>query len=363
MVSITRANGSVVTASEGIVARKPIKFHTLADVEAEEVKWLWYPYIPAAKLSILEGDPGQGKSWITCALAADLSAGRPLPGQKAALPPQRVLMLSAEDGLGDTVRPRVEAMAGNLGNIFVSDDNFILDSHGVKEMTDLMKSVSATIVFMDPIVAYLGSKVDMHRSNEVRSVMAAMAAAARESGTAIVAVRHLRKGGSDGKVGKAIYSGIGSIDFTAAVRSVMQVQETKGGTKFLYHAKHNLTPKGESLAYRLVDDRLEWTGPLTVEEESTRKVSQKSLRVAEAEEFLVAVLKDGPVASVEVEKFAAAAGIAQQTLQRAKKGVAFSRKGPEGWYWYLEGQQPQHILSENPMRFSDSEKVGVESGL
>lgn len=324
---------------------KPLSVKALSEIPLEDVQWLWYPYIPAGKLTILEGDPGQGKSWITCALAADLSVGRMLPGQNRPLPPQRVLMLSAEDGLGDTVRPRVEAMGGDLSKVFVSDDSFYLDAQGIKDMSELMKAVSATIVFMDPIVAYLGNKVDMHRANEVRPVMKALADAAMESGSAIVAVRHLRKGGSDGKTGKAIYSGIGSIDFTAAVRSVVQVQETKGGTKFMYHAKHNLTPKGDSIAYRLIENRFEWTGVLTGDEDSDRKhtVATKSLRIQEAEEFLVGYLKDGPKPSTEVEQAAATAGVALQTLQRAKKGIAYSRKTKEGWLWYLDGQQEQKV--------------------
>ena len=319
---------------------KPLTYHRLADVEAEEVKWLWYPYIPAGKLSLLEGDPGQGKSWITCALAADLSCGRALPGQKEALPPQKVLMLSAEDGLGDTIRPRIEGLAGNMNNIYVSDDYFILDPQGVKDLEDLMRTTAATIVFMDPIVAYMGGKIDMHRANEVRGLMTALAEAAKRTGTAVVAVRHLRKGGTDGKVGKAIYSGIGSIDFTAAVRSVMQVQESKSGNKYMYHAKHNLTPKGDALGYTFKDGHFEWTGPVgqeVLEEES--KVSTRPKQVALAEQFLFDVLKSGPVSAITLHEQAAEHGISAQAIQRAKKGIAFSRRTSDGWVWYLEARE------------------------
>ena len=327
------------------IRRKALHYHRLIDVEKEEVQWLWYPYIPAGKLALLEGDPGQGKSWITCALAADLSAGRPLPGQTSPLPPQKILMLSAEDGLGDTIRPRIEAMAGNMENIYVSDDYFILDPQGVKDMEDLMRTTAATLVFMDPIVAYMGGKVDMHRANEVRGLMTALAEAGKRTGSAIVAVRHLRKAAG----GKAIYSGIGSIDFTAAVRSVMQVQETKSGTKFLYHAKHNLTPKGNSLAYALVDNRFEWQGTLADEpDEPKGKVSTKPKAQAVAEQFLFDTLRDGPVSALVVAERAGSQGIAQATLARAKKGIATSFKGPDGWMWNLQAREGMgdagHIL-------------------
>ena len=135
-------------------------------------------------------------------------------------------------------------MGGNLENIFVSDEFFTLDKQGVLDMEELMRISAATIVFLDPIVAYLGQKMDMYRANEVREVMAGLSHIAKTTGSAIVAVRHLRKA----QGGKAIYSGMGSIDFTAAARSVIQVDETKSGTRYLYHAKHNLTPKGDNLA-------------------------------------------------------------------------------------------------------------------
>lgn len=318
---------------------KPIVFHKLIDVEAEEVRWTWYPYIPAGKLTMLEGDPGQGKSWITCALAADLSAGRALPGATA-MPPQKVLMLSAEDGLGDTIRPRIDALQGNMNNIFVSDDFFILDPQGVKDMEELMRATAATIVFMDPIVAYMGAKVDMHRANEVRGLMTALAEAAKRTGTAIVAVRHMRKSGTNGGKGKAIYSGIGSIDFTAAVRSVLQVEETKSGKKYLYHAKHNLTPKGPSLAYNFEGGAFSWAGILSRDEENGNApaVNTKSRAVAKAEQFLHDMLRDGPVSAATLLEAAAKQGISLNSLNRAKPGLAISRKTPDGWVWELEAR-------------------------
>lgn len=317
---------------------RPINFHRLSDVEPEEVQWLWYPYIPAAKLTLIEGDPGQGKSFMTAALAADLSAGRKLPGMKEALPPQRILMLSAEDGLGDTIRPRVEAMNGNMQNIFVSDDYFILDEIGIKEMEELMKTTAATIVFMDPIVAYMGAKVDMHRANEVRGLMTALSDAAKRTGTAVVAVRHLRKAAVNGGKTKAIYSGIGSIDFTAAVRSVLQVQETQSGKKFMYHAKHNLTPKGASLAYSIGEDgAFHWEGELSEDEAATRKGAQPINRipkaVADAQRFLYGLLRDGPQPSALVHSAAAERGISEQALNRAKPGFVYSYK--EGQIWLM----------------------------
>lgn len=316
-------------------AKKLLSLQSLDTVEYEEFRWLWYPYIPAGKLTLLEGDPGQGKSFISCAIAADLSTGRLMPFQKKPNTPGRVVMLSAEDGLGDTVLPRVQAMGGDLSKISASEDFFILDKQGLAEFENEIRTAKATIVFIDPIVAYMGSKVDMHRANEVREIMAQLKEIAHSTGTAIVAVRHLRKA----QGGKAIYSGIGSIDFTASARSVLQVHETKGGTKYLYHVKHNNSPKGESIAYTIDNGVFKWQGALKdIDDEDEKKVSKKPKAVVDAENFLLDLLKDGPVPALTVHEGAAKRGLSMSAVQRAKKGIAVSQKTPAGeWYWYLLG--------------------------
>src|SRR5262249_53707548 len=133
--------------------------------------------------------------------------------------------------------------------------------------------------------------------------------------------------------------GIGSIDFTAAARSVMQVMETKGGTKYLFHAKHNLTPKGDALAYQLVGSQFEWRGVLDEQEEENHAVNKKTKAVAQAERFLIDALKAGPLPASDLHEAAGEAGISLQSIQRAKEGIAFSRKDKHGWTWYLIGQE------------------------
>jgi hypothetical protein len=207
---------------------------------------------------------------------------------------------------------------------------------------------------MDPIVAYMGGKIDMHRANEVRELMAGLAQIAVATGTAIVAVRHLRKA----QGGKAIYSGIGSIDFTASARSVLQVTETEGGTKYMYHAKHNLTPKGPSLAYS-INETFKWEGVLS-EEEEIKKVSKKTKAQAEGEAFLLATLKNGPCLAVDLREAAARAGISMNALQRAKIGIAYSRKLPGGeWWWFLEGQESAGAGSGSVSPTQPSDTVDV----
>ena len=122
---------TLTPSTKKTIVFKPRALVCLADVEPEPVKWLWYPYVPAAKLSCITRDPGVGKSWIICAIAAAVSRGEKLPGQKIALPPQKVLLLSAEDGLADTLYPRLAAMGADMNNIFVPDEYFVLDGQGI----------------------------------------------------------------------------------------------------------------------------------------------------------------------------------------------------------------------------------------
>ncbi len=321
---------------------RPLGFKKLSDVEAEEVNWLWWPYIPAGMITLLEGDPGVGKSWITCDLAARVSRGLAFPseGPEQRLPPQRVLMLSAEDGLGNTVRPRVEALGGDLENILVSDEPFTLSADGVDRMAAAMVKAAATIVFLDPIVAYLGGKVDMYRSNEVREVMSRLNKAARDTKCAIVLVRHLRKTAAGMKRSKgenAIYNGNGSIDFVAAVRSVMQVGEDEEGGKFVAHIKHNLSVKGDTLGFDFEGEGatgragvFRWTG-----KKQGPRGKPGNAKLGGAREFLLSALAEGPRPAGEVIAEALESEIKERTLNAAKVGLVKSVRTSEGWSWEL----------------------------
>lgn len=329
--------------------RPKLKIHCLSDIEKEEVIWLWYPYIPAGKLTLLEGDPGLGKSWISCKMAADISTGRPFPGQTDAMPPQRVLMLSAEDGMGDTVRPRIEALGGDLTKIFISDSFFILDKEGVKELEDTMRQVAATIVFIDPLVAYMGGRMDMNKANEARAMMGPLAEAAKRTGCAVVVVRHLRKGSANSGT-NAKYSGIGSIDFTAAVRSGLQVHETKGGQRLLVHFKSNLAREGKPIAFSITDNKFEWGGEWDGEIEHDAPVSTKSLRVAQAEAFIKDFLAYGPKPSSDLVEAAAERGFSYSLLIRAKPHAgAETRKQGGQWEWFLP-EKPEQAPSLLPKK-------------
>lgn len=180
----------------------------MSEVQLREVDWLWYPYIPFGKLTILQGDPGEGKTTLALRLAAACSAGKPMPGMKP-LPPFNVIYQTAEDGLEDTVKPRLtEADADQDRIINIREDKkslHLLDSRIEKAIVQC----DARLLILDPLQGYLGERIDMNRANEIREVMKSVGQVAQRTGCAVVLVGHLNKAAGL----SSAYRGLGSIDF------------------------------------------------------------------------------------------------------------------------------------------------------
>lgn len=302
----------------------------LADVEPEEVRFLWHPRIPLGKLTIVEGDPGQGKSFLTAALAAAISRGSGLPGM-GHFEPGRVLFFTAEDGLGDTLRPRLDAMGADVTRVFAYAEPFDVGTEsGLERVRGEMEKHRPALVIFDPITAYVGAATDTHRANQVRAVLAPLARLAESEGCAVLVVRHLAKRSG----GKAIYRGLGSIDFTAAARSVLLVGSppSEPGSKVLLHIKCNVAEHAPALGYRLTGGAFEWTGEstLTAGDILAEEIaSGQAGKIEEAREFLREVLSHGPVEVQELKAMAKKEGHAWRTVEEAKRreGVRSSREG------------------------------------
>lgn len=339
-VSDWLAAGGTLTELETLVSKAPeykpkesdISLVCIADVEAESVSWLWFPYIPKGKLTLLEGDPGIGKSWVSLAITTAVSLGTGLPGAEDT-EPQRVLLASAEDGLGDTIRPRLDAMAGNIRNVHAIKGALDFGNGGLAILAGYIEQVNPALVIIDPLVAYIGAGVDIHRANETRAVMAQLADIAEKHGCAILAVRHLTKGG----MLKPIYRGIGSIDFAAACRSVLMAgcDPDNPQKRGIVQIKSNLAPMGKAIGYELRDGGFYWTGEsdltaarILAAEDSGEGKSARD----EAADFLRDELADGPVEWQQIERDRKAAGIAEITLRRAREslGVKIRREGELG---------------------------------
>jgi putative DNA primase/helicase len=322
----------------------------VADIAPERVRFLWYPYIPLGKITLLDGDPGQGKSWLAAALAASGSRGMALPGA-AEGEPWASLLFTQEDGLADTLRPRLDALAADCARIWAFDRPLSLAlAEDVEHFERLVERCAARLVVIDPLVAYIGARTDIYRANEVRAVLAPLARVAERKGCAILAIRHLNKV----KAGRSIYAGQGSIAFTGTARSVLLVGCAPDDPRehALVHLKSNLAPHGRACAYRLENGRFRWTG--------TSRLSAPDLLAAEspgaersAEEeargFLRAVLAGDDVPAQAVWAAARQAGIAERTLKRAKhkEGIEVLRRGfgsGSVWLWRRPGARQEALV-------------------
>jgi hypothetical protein len=328
----------------------PLSIVRMADVEPETVSWLWYPYIARGKFTIIEGDPGLGKSWLTCALACAVSHGQGFPGA-GPFEQGNVLMLSAEDGLGDTLRPRLNAVGADVMRVFAVDELLTFNLSGLLRLEAAIIEHEPLLVIIDPLFAYTGGKVDINRANECRAISAPLAAIAERHGCAMVAVRHLGKSRGGGH---ALNAGIGSIDFTAAARSVLLVgrdpdDETK---RAIVQTKNNLAPQGAAIGFKVEGEKFHWTGAsdLTAARMlATDSNDEERSNIGEAVDFIRAMLTDGPQPAETVKAAARQAGVSEATLRRAKGrlGVRAVKQGQPGtdrqcWVWEFpaEGVYP-----------------------
>lgn len=313
------------------------KITRMSDVEAEDVKWLWFPYIPIGKVTLLEGDPGLGKSWFTMALAAFISSKTRLPRCTEA-PQGKVLLLSAEDGLADTIRPRLDMLGADAKRVYAYNTSVYLDEDGFAEIEKYVEELRPSLVIIDPIVAYMGGGVDLFRANETREIMNGLAQIAERQQCAIIAVRHLTKGGKD----KAIYRGSGSIDITAAARSVLMVGQhpDESHIRCICHIKHNLSQKGDTIEYSLDAGRtnpfrFEGFSYITPEQILKADSNNDNTKVKdEAEKFLSETLQKRSVDQDMLFRDAEAAGISRKILKQAAEKLEIRKiksKGKVKW--------------------------------
>jgi len=329
-------------AQTGNSPRKPRKPMAIAmsTIEAKEVRYLWFPYIPYGKLTTIDGDPGIGKSWITIALTAAVTTGKSLPGEEiVGRKPGTVLILNSEDDAADTTRPRLDLLQADVHKVFITSEFFTLDGSGLDKLRDLITETGCTLVIIDPIQAWMGGKVDMNKANEVRAVMGPIGHLAAETGCAIVIVRHVRKSASGANHSeKAIYKGLGSVDGIAAVRSGLYAAED-GDRKVLHHIKTNVAKKGPPIEFT-IGDQFSWSiienhqfGPKPREARTTTIPKDHG----PAKHFLMALLANGPVLASEALAQAKLKNISPRTLNRAKEGLVRSIRDPGlgPWRWAL----------------------------
>lgn len=319
----------------------------MADVEQTEVSFLWYPYIPIGKLTILDGDPNVGKTYFAISLIADLSRGKALPGQDK-LEPIRVLICSVEDDVEDTIAPRLQAAGADLKMIDFCGEPFHFSEEGIAMLRRAVRGKNYGFIVFDPLVSYVGSGTDMHRANEIRPILSKLCKLANDKRIAVLGIRHLTKSGRD----KAIYRGQGNIDIIAAARSAIAIGHAidEDSEKALVHVKHNLSDAGPTRLFELCTPKgslrpvLVWRGVAHYGADellvSKGAVGRPPDQVYFAQGFLMDLLSDGPLPATEVKKAAEIKSISESTLNRAKESLNIqSKKAGKIWMWKLPGAQ------------------------
>lgn len=330
----------------------------LSEVQAEPVRWLWPGRVPLGKITVLDGDPGLGKSTISLDLAARVTDGRPMadgsPGVGGG-----VVLLTAEDGLSDTVKPRLEVAGADLDRVLSLEHvgtgrnrRPLVLPDDLEVIAAAIERIGAVLVVIDPLMAYLNSSVDSHRDQDVRRVLAILAALAASTGAAILLVRHLNKSA----VGNPLYRGGGSIGIVGAARSGLVVgRDPEDDTRcILAMSKSNLAKRAPSLAYRVEGvnlvgigevPRITWLGPVecdAAELLATPRADRGAPR-RDAARWLENTLAAGPVPAVDLQRRAKAHGLAWRTVRRAagEVGVAKRKRGAPGdpsagWLWVVD---------------------------
>ena len=262
-----------------------LKMIRMSEVQSQEIEWLWYPFIPYGKLTIIQGDPGDGKTTMVLNLAAKLSKGEALDENMKVTEPVNVIYQTAEDGLADTVKPRLELAGADCERIIVIDESDKSLSMVDERLEQAIVRTGARLLILDPIQAYLGGGMDMNRANEARDMTKKLGALAEKTKCAIILIGHMNKASGN----KAAYRGMGSIDFFAVARSVLLVGRVEGesNTRAVVQIKNNLAAFGHPKAFALSEDGFKWLGDYEITvDEVLGGITPKANKMEQAKQML-----------------------------------------------------------------------------
>ncbi len=317
-----------------------LKLISMEDVEVQQIDWLWYPYIPFGKITVIQGDPGNGKTTLILAIAAAITKGQPLPESEMVREPLNVIFQTAEDGLGDTVKPRLLQAGADCNRVIVIDESEKELSLSDARIEEAIQKTGAKLFILDPLQAYMGADVDMHRANEVRPLLKRMSLIAERTGCAVIVVGHLNKG-----MNQSQYRGLGSIDIQAAARSVLTVGRIKGKPTLRAFAqgKSNLAPEGQSIAFELDPAHgFRWVGAYPVTVDELLGCVARATVAERAQNLIRTELAGNTPKAKDMLALAKEQKISKISLNRAKAIVkARSFKVNNVWFWTIDPPEKQ----------------------
>jgi hypothetical protein len=331
-----------------------------SEIKPTNLDWIWPGYLVRSKLAVLDGDPGMGKSLIALDLIARLTRGGPMPDGTPLARACNCLILSTEDDPADTIRPRAEAAGADLSRLIIPDfggQPVEFPDH-LQDLYDLIVQCQAPFVVIDPLMAFLAPRVAANVDQCVRHVLTELTKVAAFAGSGILSIRHLTKKPNH----RAILRGQGSIAILGAARTALLAAPHPGAAaagsprepgapqRVLAVSKGNLSARSRSQGYRIVRSKagppvIEWTGPVDLTADELCKAPPRAdppLRMRDrAADWLRRELAGGPRRVSDLYAAAAAAGIPERTVDRAKATLAApshrvhdAEAGRAEWYWY-----------------------------
>lgn len=334
-----------------------LKLIHMEEVVSKEVSWLWYPYIPYGKITVIEGDPGEGKTTLVLKLAAMLSKGLPLPcDDDRPYEPIHIIYQTAEDGIDDTIKPRLEQNGADCSMIRVIDETEKELSMTDERLEQAIVETNAKLIILDPIQAYIGATVDMHRANEIRPVLKKLGMIAEKYQCAVILIGHMNKASGS----KSTYRGLGSIDIQATARSVLLVARLrdKPNIRIMAQDKSSLAPAGDAIGFEMTEDRgMTCIGPydITIDELLMGNEGRGKKKLDVAVEFIKEFFGSASeIASNDIIEEASHRGIKRNTLLSAKKklgivsGKGKQEDGTAFWTWIMP--EKTHFVSDEDIK-------------
>lgn len=309
-----------------------------SDVQTVPVNWLWYPYIAVGKITLLQGDPGDGKSTMMLNLIAEMSKGGVAPDGRAFGRPLRVIYQCSEDGVGDTIKPRLEASGADCRNVaFINEEvhsGLTLDDERLRQA---IISFRAKLIVIDPIQAYIGNDSDLQIAARARKLMRRLSMWASTYNCAVVLIGHMNK--REGS--KELYRSLGSIDVIASARSVLQVERNED-VRVVKQIKNSLAPTGPDIKFEINSNTgFQWLSEDEPEDRNLEQLSPEPYYPRSKHELAAILIKNvlskSDATAKEIQELLRSHGIGNKTMQQTKQelGITSYRKDRK-WFWHLE---------------------------
>ena len=342
--------------------RRSLHLVPLSQLAERSVSWLWRGWMPMGHLTILDGDPGMGKTLLTLDMCARVTTGKAFPGDIPTLGPVNVILINAEDDMEDTIKPRLRGMGADLDRVFDIRDvksglagplHFPTDR---RLLDHFLTENQARLVVIDPIMSFLDRRIQSSNDQHVRRALGSLTWLARKHRCAILLVRHLNKA----RGGRALYRGGASIGFTASCRSVLLAgpDPQQPGGRVLAQVKQNLAAAQPSLLYTATTEQSEtpliaWRGASILSADDLVAIVAKSkpplLARETARDLMEDFLRPGPRTTEEIKQFAEKEALSESTLFRVKRELQIRRRrialaGKRVSYWLLPDQElPEEV--------------------